>query len=172
MSGERRGGGRGAEPVNDGCNACNVTRTRYSDEQKREALDLFLEHGASEAGRRTGIPAGTIAAWASRSGITGPPTPEVEHALAVNAATMAERKQALARDLQSLAAKAAAKLAERIERDEVTAKDLVGALTAAVDRMQLLTGAATERVETVTAERSPEAEAEVARVLSIVRQVA
>jgi transposase-like protein len=149
-----------------------MTRTRYSDEQKREALDLFLEHGSSEAGRRTGIPAGTIAAWASRSGITGPPTPEVVNALAVQAASMAERKQALARDLGTLAAKAVAKLAQRIEADDVNARDLVSALTAAVDRMQLLTGAATERVETLTAERSPEAEAEVARVLSIARQAA
>jgi transposase-like protein len=149
-----------------------VSRTRYSDEQKREALDLFLEHGASEAGRRTGIPAGTIAAWASRSGITGPPAPEVLNGLAVSAAVLAERKQLLAGQLQSLAVKAVVKLAERIEADEVSAKDLVSALTAAVDRMQLLTGAATERVETVTAERSPEAEAEVARVLSVVRSAA
>lgn len=149
-----------------------MTRTRYSDEQKREALDLFLEHGASEAGRRTDIPAGTIAAWASRSGLTGPPTPEVVNALAAQAVSIAERKQSLATELGTLAAKAVAKLAERIEADEVSAKDLVSALTAAVDRMQLLTGAATERVETLTAERSPEAEAEVARVLTMARQAA
>ena len=146
-----------------------MTRTRYSDEQKREALDLFLEHGASEAGRRTGIPAGTIAAWASRAGMTGPPTPEVVNALAVQAVTIAERKQALAGELGKLAAAAVAKLAERIEADEISAKDLVSALTATVDRMQLLTGAATERIETTAVPRTPEVAAELAKVITLAR---
>jgi hypothetical protein len=145
---------------------------QYTPEQRDEALRLLAEVGKAEASRRTGIPAGTIASWGARRGVSAPSPEAWAQAHAAQLATMAERKQALATQLQSLAVKAATKLAERIERDEVTAKDLVGALTAAVDRMQLLTGAATERVETVTAERSPEAEAEVARVLSVVRNAA
>jgi transposase-like protein len=128
------------------------TRTRYSDEQKREALDLFVEVGGSEAGRRTGIPSGTIAAWASRGGITGPPTPEVVHALEVRAVTLADRKVELAGQLRTLAVKATAKLVERIDNDEIAAKDLISALTAAIDRMQLLTGEATARTESFGAE--------------------
>ena len=40
---------------------------------KAQALQLAAEHGAAEASRRTGIPAGTIRAWRTRAGQTEPP---------------------------------------------------------------------------------------------------
>jgi transposase-like protein len=42
---------------------------RYTDEERTKALDLYLEHGPAEAGRRTGISARTIATWARRAGL-------------------------------------------------------------------------------------------------------
>jgi hypothetical protein len=39
----------------------------YTDEQKAEALDLYVEVGPAEAGSLTGIPSGTIRSWAHRA---------------------------------------------------------------------------------------------------------
>jgi hypothetical protein len=45
-----------------------------TDPQRRaEALQIAAEHGAAEASRRTGVPAGTIRSWRARSGEAGPP---------------------------------------------------------------------------------------------------
>lgn len=125
-----------------------MQRLQYTDEQRDEALALLAEVGTAEASRRTGIPKGTIASWGHRAGVNGPEVRNVtEAARMVTAATLAERKAQLAGDLRSLAAKAVAKLAEKIDADEVSPRDLVSALTAAVDRLQLLTGEATARIE-------------------------
>ncbi|HWG85514.1 MAG TPA: hypothetical protein VNT60_08555, partial [Deinococcales bacterium] len=41
---------------------------------RARALQVAEEHGAAEASRQTGVPAGTIRAWRSRSGEAGPPS--------------------------------------------------------------------------------------------------
>lgn len=128
-------------------------RLQYTDGQRDEALALLAEVGSAEAARRTGIPSGTIASWGHRHGVTAPAVSEARQAsVSAVQATLTERKAALAGDLRSLAAKAVAKLAEKIDADEVSARDLVSALTAAVDRLQLLTGEATARIEQTGAE--------------------
>ena len=43
---------------------------RYTDEQRAEAIALYIEHGAAEAGRRTNIPARTIRRWAADQQLT------------------------------------------------------------------------------------------------------
>lgn len=142
---------------------------QYTHEQRAQALGLLAEVGKAEAARRTGIPEGTIASWGARTGTKAPPPETMREATEAKNATLADRKVELAGQLRALAVKATAKLAERIDADEISAKDLVQALTAAIDRMQLLTGAATERVETVGIERTPEVAAELAKVLPLVR---
>lgn len=121
---------------------------RYSTAERDNALRLLAEVGKTEASRQTGIPVGTIASWGHRHGVSAPVFSEQRQAN-INSAqqTMAESKAKLAGDLRSLAAKAVAKLAEKIDADDVSARDLVSALTAAVDRLQLLTGEATARIE-------------------------
>jgi hypothetical protein len=141
---------------------------QYTPEQRDEALRLLAEVGKAEAARRTGIPAGTIASWGARRGVSAPSPEEWQKAHAAQVATMAGRKQQLATDLGTLAAKAVAKLAERIDADEVSAKDLVSALTAAVDRLQLLTGDATARIEQTGDAAKPER----AKLVSVVDQLA
>lgn len=44
-----------------------MPKSRYSDEQRANALALYAKHGPAEASRRTGIPKKTIASWARRS---------------------------------------------------------------------------------------------------------
>lgn len=41
--------------------------SQYTDEQKAEALELYLEFGPAEASRHCGIPSGTIRSWAYRA---------------------------------------------------------------------------------------------------------
>ena len=55
---------------------------KYTAQEKRESLSLSEEVGAAEAGRRLGIPSGTLTCWrflareAEKAGEAWPPTPE------------------------------------------------------------------------------------------------
>lgn len=76
-----------------------MQRQRYTDEQKAEALRLLAEHGKAEAARRTGIAAGTIGSWATRAGISAEISEQMRPAIEARAATLLQRKQALAEGL-------------------------------------------------------------------------
>jgi transposase-like protein len=41
----------------------------YTDEQRAEAVDLYVEHGAAEAARRTGISSRSIRGWAKTADV-------------------------------------------------------------------------------------------------------
>lgn len=43
--------------------------TRYTDQQRADALALYVEHGLAETHRRTGIPRGTLSSWQQRAGV-------------------------------------------------------------------------------------------------------
>jgi transposase-like protein len=49
---------------------------KYTPEQKMAALDLYAEHGPSEAARRCGISKNTIVSWARRGGMQPGAAPE------------------------------------------------------------------------------------------------
>lgn len=42
----------------------------YTDEQKTDAVDLYIEHGAAEASRRTGINKRSISRWANAADVS------------------------------------------------------------------------------------------------------
>lgn len=164
---------------------------QYTTEQRDDALTLLATVGKAEAARRTGIPQGTIASWGSRAGVTAPPAAATVVATEARLATIAERKAKLAEDLMSGAERMYADLfAPTVEKKAIAAgqmreveivtirhntttpserKTTVQAIRDAVETVQLLTGEATERIETLVAERKPELEAEVAQVLELVR---
>jgi hypothetical protein len=165
---------------------------QWTPEQREQALTLLAEVGAAEAARRTGIPAGTIASWGARRGVSAPLVSE-ERVAAVNAklATMADRKAKLAEALLGDIEKLRKQLwAPTVERKAMTVSDgaregshvevvdvhleqptfrdqktIVEAVAIALDKVQLLTGAATERIETTAVPRTPEVAAELAKVL-------
>lgn len=158
-------------------------RRTYTDEQKAEALALYAEVGPAEAARRTGIAAGTIASWASRTTaeVDAMPDPSVatarraQMAANVEAAVLGleERKARLAAalmdDIERVRKQLWAPTVERkamtvnhgnnlgssveivdIDRDQPTFADqrqIMTTLAIAVDKVQILTGAATERIE-------------------------
>lgn len=123
----------------------------YSAEERQAALELYLEHGAAEASRRTGIAANTISQWARRAGVTM--TRANRTAAATEAAKLAwaERRATMVDDMGQVAT-----MALERARAEVAGGDLKGAKDAAltmailVDKAQLLSGAATGRHEHVT----------------------
>lgn len=125
-----------------------MPRTRYDPERKAEALELLATVGKAEAARRTGIPAGTIASWGSRGSVSAPPADATAAATAARLATWADRRAELGRRAGEVAALALEKIPERIRQgDELAAQRLASTMAALVDKAQLLTGEATERVE-------------------------
>lgn len=152
-----------------------MQRMQYTEAQRDEALRLLAEVGKAEASRATGIPAGTIASWGHRNGVTAPSPEQLSAGMAAMAAVRTEtwqvRKVALGEKLGTLCEKMATKIDERLDEDSLRGvRDLAASIAILVDRAQLLTGGATQRTETV--ERTTEAEAEVAQVLAITRRAA
>lgn len=76
-----------------------MARTRYDDATKAEALAAYVEHGPAEASRITGIAMGTIASWASRAGVQSVATENKVVRVDGALASLAELKAQLARDL-------------------------------------------------------------------------
>lgn len=150
-----------------------MPRKSYTAEQRAEAVDLYREHGAAEAARLTGITAGSIRSWASRLGVATERREELEAGVAVASVTMEHRRLALASglmdDIEKLRSQLFAPTATNqamvvsdgardgshvevveVKQAEPTFRDKQAAITSiaiAVDKVQLLTGAATSRTE-------------------------
>jgi transposase-like protein len=120
-------------------------RRTYTDEQRKEALELYVEHGPTEASDRTGVPAPTISSWARRCGKTTARSEAAQAAVDAAKATWAQRKARVATD----AGEAAENFVQRAvgsnrSRD---VRNLMGAAEAAIRVAQLLDGGATGRLE-------------------------
>jgi len=168
-------------------------RTRRTAAEKAEALRLVAEVGQSETARLTGIPHGTIASWAKRSGVTSPEPGLIMKAALANQASWATRKVELAHrltdDLERLRQQLFAPTVERkvvvvsdgatlgshaeivdVERDAPTHADqkaIMTTLAIGVDKVLLMLGEATERIETLPPQRTPEIEQELAKVIEL-----
>lgn len=148
--------------------------------------------GHAEAARRTGVPLGTVASWASRAGVQAPDAEVMSAAIAAKGATIAQRKQALAERMLTEAESMIRQLHHRaVERKALVVSDgygkgshvevaevvyerpptgdqkrIVESVAILVAQVQLLTGEATSRPELVGAEP-----AERSRALSVVEQL-
>ena len=153
----------------------------------------MAEVGQSETARLTGIPHGTIASWAKRSGVTSPEPGLIMKAALANQASWATRKVELAHrltdDLERLRQQLFAPTVERkvvvvsdgatlgshaeivdVERDAPTHADqkaIMTTLAIGVDKVLLMLGEATERIETLPPQRTPEIEQELAKVIEL-----
>lgn len=124
-------------------------RSTYTEEQRRAAVELYLEHGGAEAARLTGIPKGTIRSWASRGDAATQRAENQDAAIAASRRRWEERRGDLvdrigeAADLaldQTITALTAA--------DAKVAKDSATTMAILVDKAQLLSGGATGRIAT------------------------
>jgi transposase-like protein len=157
-------------------------RHSYTDEQKREALELYTEHGPAETSRRTGIARNTISAWASRAGVV---RDSAKNAAATKAA--AQQAAAMRAKLRPLLLSKAIDLIGRMDEPhteyvgqqgkEVTyqrppASDCKNYATAAailIDKLRLEEGKSTSRDERIT---STEFDREVAELEAQMRETA
>lgn len=46
-----------------------MSRRTYTDQQRADALELYLQHGLAEAARLYSVPRGTLSSWAVRAGV-------------------------------------------------------------------------------------------------------
>ena len=116
----------------------------YTADQRRKALDLYLEHGPAEAGRRTGIPSATIRSWARREDVTSERAEAAQAGAAAARLTWAQRRAEVCMRSGALAE-------ELLDRAEASSKsrevrDYMASVTMAVNTAQLLDGAPTARV--------------------------
>ena len=110
-----------------------MPRTRnYPRKTKLTALvaaDMMTVEGAATA---TGIPARTIYRWRADPAMSE---------------FVTQTREALADDIQAVAALAWSHLAERIRAGNIDTRDLIMAAGVAIDKSQLLNGGATSRTE-------------------------
>ena len=170
---------------------------KWSPDDKAHALDL-LANGTTLADTHhtSGIPKQTLSRWAKDAGLDV--VRNTEKTARATMASLEQRRTKLASDLMDDADRLRRQLfAPCVERKAVTVSDghmtgshveivdidrtqptfaeqakIMVSLGIAVDKLQLLTGQATERVEHVAPERTPEQEKELAEVLDLVRDEA
>jgi hypothetical protein len=149
-----------------------VQRNQWTELQKQRAMELFEQHGAAEASKQTGIPIATISSWARRAGKTAS-SPERSAQVAAKLHTIAERKGALVlgmlSDIERLRLQLFAPTVEKkamvvslghaagselqiaeVELDHPTfagQNQIVASLTTLLDKVLLLSGDATARIE-------------------------
>ncbi len=140
-----------------------MTKRTYTEEQRDEACLVYVEHGPSEAQRRTGIPTSTLHDWAQQRGIRtvrNQKTAEATEAAALDARAKRASLQCLLLD----------RALDALERMDQEHKDFRGkdatevswdkapsgamkdyAMTAAIliDKLRLEEGSATARTEHV-----------------------
>ncbi len=123
---------------------------RYTDEQKTEAVALADKHGPSEAARQTDIPRRTISSWRK------PAQAEQGKKTADARAVQAERVTNDWADYRAREALSAGNAAARLRRQTLEASDAgnanllrarVIAYGIMIDKAELLSGQATERIE-------------------------
>lgn len=77
-------------------------RRTYTEEQKTAALEIYKEHGPSEAARQTNIPKGTINSWARRMHVSTSATKNTREANQAQAETFRQRRHRIIGELYDL----------------------------------------------------------------------
>ncbi len=127
-----------------------MARRTYTPEQKADALASYVEHGAAETARRTGIPEGTLVSWAHRNGVQSVATERTQAAVQAMQAKWAERRAVMVDEIGAVAHMALARVEQSIAKENPSgrdAKDFATTMAILVDKAQLLGGDATTRHE-------------------------
>lgn len=129
---------------------------KYTPQQRTEAVNAYTTHGTAEASRRTGIPPRTIRTWAKQAGATAataaanqknsPPAKAEEATRVIHAWGDYREREAMAAGAE--AAHARQTLRHHLDQgDTKAAKDCGVIYGIMVDKAELLSGRATQRVE-------------------------
>jgi transposase-like protein len=126
-------------------------RRTYSDAEKAHALDLYQTDGTTAAATATGIPKGTIAAWAARSGLHTDCNSTTSAATEAARLTWELRRTEMVHRMGEVAADALELAAKMLDGESTSkAKDCATTMAILVDKAQLLAGGATSRNYNVT----------------------
>ena len=136
---------------------------RYSDQERADALALYVEHGPAEAARRTGIPKTTISSWAGRNQVRTNATAKTQAATQAASAIAAAKREQLKADLLAKALDLLARMdqphqefvgtqGKDVTYDRAPAAAVKAYATSVgilIDKLRLEEGAATSREEHV-----------------------
>lgn len=135
----------------------------YSEDQRAEAIALYVEHGPTEASRRLNIPKGTITRWAKRAGAETVSPANTRAATEAATAKAGQRRAELRQLLLEKALDALRRMdaphkdyrgkdADEVWWDKAPSGDMKNYATTAailIDKLRLEEGAATSREEHV-----------------------
>ncbi len=131
-----------------------MSKRTYTEEQRDEARLIYIEHGPSEAQRRTGIPTSTLHDWAQQRGIRT--VRNQKTAEATEAAVLdARAKRALVQCLLLDRALDALYQIDEVHKDfrgkdaSSAVKDYAMTAAILIDKLRLEEGSATARTEHV-----------------------
>ncbi len=137
---------------------------KYTDTQKAEAVKLYDEHGTAETAKRTGITPRTIRRWAKAAGLVSEDNVEkTTKARAVGARQVAEAwgdfRESEATGAGTTATQVRDAILAAVDHGARTrqARDLAVVYGILIDKAELLSGNATQRVQ-VWAESEVDAE--------------
>jgi hypothetical protein len=121
--------------------------SQYAPDVKAEALAVYLDHGAAEAARQTGIPNGTIRSWAHRDGVATVAAQNTRAATEAARVQWEQRRLELADEIGE-AAEEALNLVDAAlqEGDAHAAKAAAVTVGVLIDKAELLSGRATKRL--------------------------
>jgi transposase-like protein len=147
----------------------DVTRRRYTEAEKADAVALYLDHGPTIASDQTGIPSTTISSWAQRSGLASQRSEKLNAGVKASKLAWEERRTTLAHEMGQVAELALERCHSALTGDSLVidavnakgehydripnpsdAKNLALTMAILADKAQLLTGSATSRAEHAT----------------------
>ncbi len=133
--------------------------SKYTEDERKVALDIYEKSGAAEAARQTGIPKPTITSWARRAGLQSDAPQNHKAAIEMSQLSRLEKQERLTdlmvdeairtvQDMNSPITVAGAFSPVKLPKPEPRhRKDLAVTLGVLFDKVQLATGGATNRTE-------------------------
>jgi len=121
--------------------------SKYTDEQRQIALDIYEHQGPRAAARATGVSSSTITRWAQQAGIAGRTTEKTREATEGCKRAWAEWRVQLLADLGPAVNDALGQIGRCATSDGQNARYWAITFGTLLDKAQLLSGGATERVD-------------------------
>lgn len=127
-----------------------MARRSYTDEQRAEALALYVEAGPTAVQAQLGIPKQTVQQWAAKDGLRTVRNERMAEAVEAVQVDAAARRAIVQARLWQIAEEASA--IELTKLADADLRSVVGARTRAIHDAQLLGGDPTSRNENVNVE--------------------
>lgn len=129
-----------------------MAKRSYTDEQRREAIQLYAEAGPCEVERALGIPKGTVTKWAQAAGVRTEHSERTAEATAQHQQSWAERRARVADAMGEVAELAVGRARRELNGGSArNARDCAATAAVMADKAQLLSGGVTTRTADASA---------------------